>query len=280
MMSMRLWRMIVRADRQDPLFRRFSEIDLPRPTSAAGRAPWRTGQLALCAAVGATLAFWLSPKLIVLVLIPPIVGITLMVLLPLLLPLLVLAYGFPLTAAVVAGIHREKRRYTYDLLCATPGGALPASWNCAVGYLYRRSWFLPLRWGARSTMTLGIALVCGLGGLSLLLALQGQQPWGWAQLRLLLGLLLLLALYFSTIAQSLVQSLLVGLLASSFSWARADAALAGLLLQALLTALPLLLAALALPLLDEWALLLLMALREAVIMLLWRALRGRLAWGQ
>ena len=221
--------------------------------------------------------------------------ITLMVASPILLPVYVLAAGFQLTADVIGGIYREKHQHTYELICASTRGALQASWSFAIGALYRSAWFAPLRWGTLITVRLGLAVLGGLFVFTLLTALLVPAAVGLEQLRLLALVALLLVVYFSNMTQTLVLSLLVGLCASSFDWSRPDSMTVGVCLHLALTSLPLLAGGLVFialgrtavesgPLLrtlvEAGSLLLIVALRELLIALLWSALARRLEWGR
>ena len=236
-----------------------------------------------------------TPELLVLVLVIPMLMLTLMVATPVLLPLFVIFAGARLTFEVISGIYREKHQHTYELICASTRGALQASWSFAAGVLYRSDWFLPLRWGTLLTCRLGLAALGVLGAFTLLAALLTPQAVGMEQLRLLALVALMLALYYSNMTQTLALSLLVGLYASSFDWSRNDGMTVGIFLHLALTSLPLAVGGLAFvlfgraafesgPLLRTLAeggsLLLIVALREAQIALLWRALARRLEWGR
>ena len=166
--------------------------------------------------------------------------VMLIVVAPVLLPVVVLIAGARLTAEVVADIFREKHQYTYDLICASTRGTLDASWSYATGILYRSNWFLPLRWGTRMTMRLGLALLGGLTVIALFTALSSGQDFGIEQARLLLMVLLSLALYYSNMMQTLVMSLVIALVASSFDWSRHDSTLVGVFAYLSLSLLPLL----------------------------------------
>lgn len=292
MMSRRLWRSLTAMDIDDPIFRRVSEIRKAAAPKPGMRLPRPLIATAIPALVAALLH---APELLMLVLVIPIVMITLIVLMPVMLPIVVILAGSRLMVDVIGGIYREKHQHTYELICASTRGALQASWSFAGGILYRSPWFTPLRWGTLMTFRLGSAVLGGLCVFILLSALIGPQAVDIEQVRLLAMLALLLALYFSNMTQTLVLSLLVGLYASSFDWSRPDGMTVGVFLHIALTSLPLLAGGLALaaygraviepgPLLrtvvEGGSLLLVVALREAAISLLWSALARRLEWGR
>lgn len=293
MMSWRLWRRLAAMDIDDPIFRRVSEI---RKAAAAPKPGIRLPRPLIAAAIPALIAALIhAPELLLLVFVLPILMITLIVLTPVMLPIFVIVAGIRLMVEVIGGIYREKHQHTYELICASTRGALQANWSFAAGILYRSPWFLPLRWGTLMTFRLGTAALGGLCVFTLLTALLSPQTVGSEQVRLLAMLALLLALYFSNMTQTLVLSLLTGLFASSFDWSRPDGMTVGVFLHIALTSLPLLAGGLVLaafgraviepgPLLrtvvEGGALLLVVALREATIALLWSALARRLEWGR
>ncbi len=289
MLSLHLWRTIAEADIHDPIFRRVSQIH--KPARQIPPRPSRSRLLWLLAALAFAFVLILAPRLLVAVLIVPFTLITLVVAAPLLLPVLIWFAGAFSTGEIISGIQREKQQNTYDLICASTQGKLNASWSFATGMLHRGSYFPPLRWGTRLSLRFGLAALGGLGVFTLLFALSDPTGFGIAQIRLLLLPLLLAALTFSNLTQTFVVSHIIGLLASSFDWAKRDAMLVGLLAYALLNALPLVGAGLvylpfrwfvfeppllALLAVEAFALLLIIAGRELTIMALWSALKRRM----
>ena len=289
MLSLQLWRTIAEADIHDPIFRRVSRIQ--KPARQPPPRPSRPRQLGLLIALTFAFVLLLAPQLLVAVLIVPFTLITLVVAAPLLLPVLIWFAGAFSTGEIISGIQREKQQNTYDLICASTQGKLNASWSFATGTLHRGGYFLPLRWGTRMSLRFGLAALGGLSLFVLLFALADPAGFGIAQVRLLLLPLLLAALTFSNLTQTSVVSHIIGLLASSFDWAKRDAMLVGLLAYAVLHTLPLAVAGLVYlpfrffvfepPLLavlavEAFALLLIIAGREAVIVALWAGLKRRM----
>lgn len=289
MLSLHLWRTIAEADIHDPIFKRVSQIQKParqlRPRPRSPRLVW------LFVAMASSFVLIIAPQLLVAVLIVPFILMTLVVAAPLLLPVLIWLAGAFSTGEIISGIQREKRQNTYDLICASTQGKLNASWSFATGMLHRGGYFLPLRWGTRISLRFGFAALGGLGVCTLLFAISDATGFGISQIRLLLLPLLLAALTYSNLTQTFVVSHIIGLLASSFDLAKRDAMLVGLLAYALLHTLPLASAGLVYlpfrwfvlepPLLlvlavEAFALLLIIAGRELVIMALWSALKRRM----
>lgn len=289
MLSLRLWRTIAEADINDPIFRRVSQIQRPAVHAMPRRPiPW---PLWLLAALGTTVALLLAPQLLLLLFALPITMMALVVAAPAYLPALVWLAGAFATGEIISGIYREKHQFTYDLICASTQGKLNASWSFATGIIHRGGYFLPLRWGTRISLRAGLAAHSALALVTLLFGLSGAASFGLAQLRLLLLPLLILALYFSNMTQTFALSHTIGLLASSYDWAKRDAMLAGLVGYALLNTLPLVGAGLAylafrwlvyephplaLIAVEAVALLLILAVRELVIVALWSALKRRM----
>ena len=289
MLSLRLWQTIADVDIQDPIVRRVSQIRKPAtrslPRMRMPRLLW------LIALVAIALAVFMAPQLLALALALPIVMITLVVAAPVLLPAFIWFAGAYHTGEIISGIQREKHQNTYDLICASTQGKLKASWSFATGMLHRGGAFLPLTWGARASLRLGLAALIGLTAFALLFALSGAASFGIEQIRLLALPLLFLAVYYSNMTQTFVLAHIIGLLASSFDWAKRDALLVGLILYVALSSLPLLGAGLvyvpfrwlvfephpaALLLVEALALLLIMSARELAIVALWAGLRRRM----
>ena len=289
MLSLRLWRTIAEVDIQDPIVRRVSQIRKPAarplPRARPPRLLWLLALVAIAAAV------FMAPQLLALALALPILMITLVVAAPVLLPALIWLAGAYHTGEIISGIQREKRQNTYDLICASTQGKLKASWSFATGILHRGGAFLPLTWGVRASLRLGLAALIGLTVLTLLFALGGASRFGIEQIRLLALPLLFLAVYFTNMTQTFALAHIIGLLASSFDWAKRDAMLVGLILYVALSSLPVLGAGLiympvrwfvfepqplALLLVEALALLLIIAGRELTIVALWAGLKRRM----
>ena len=289
MLSLRLWRTITEADIHDPIFRRVSQIR--RPTARALPRVRTPRLLWLVALPALALSLIMAPQLLALVLVVPISMISLIVASPVLLPAVIWLAGALATGDIISGIYRERHQHTYDLICASAQGKLKASWSFATGMLHRGGTFLPLRWGTRISLRVGLAALAGLACFTLLFALSEAASFGIEQIRLLTLPLLFMAVYFTNLTQSFALSHIIGLLASSFDWAKRDAMLVGLLAYALLNTLPLLGAGLiyfafrllvfeprplALLAVEALALLLIIAGRELTILALWSALKRRM----
>ena len=230
MISPRLWQQVIRPDHSNPIIRRFRHS--PPPAAVAARTS-RRRRLVYAAVAIALILIALNPsQILVLIFILPMLMITLIVLAPLLLPLLTLLAGAGLVAETLGAIVREKHQHTYELMCACTEGALYANWSCAIGVLHRGFWFAAMRWGTRVSLRLGLFALGLLLLLMLALIAFDHQQVGAEQLRILLVTAALLLVYGSQLAQTLLTSLLIGLIAGSFDWHRRDALLAGALIYA------------------------------------------------
>ena len=275
MLSRRVWLALAQPGLGDPIARRMvdsSPSTQSRPRSKRGRRLWLALAVALC--VPSVIAL---PQVMILALIVPMTLLSLVVLSPALLPFVVPLLGASLTNEIIAGIAAEKSRHTWPLLCAGPGGALHASWSCAIGIARRGMWLLPLRFLARMTLWAGAGLWVALLALTLWLSVTGQLSPGGEQARMLLILALLMGLYLAQLAQTLGLAAVCGVWASAFDWSRFDAALAGLGMYLALAVMPLLA--------GGWlaargqglaAVMLVLAARECGAWLLWRHARWRL----
>jgi hypothetical protein len=125
-------------------------------------------------------------------------------------------------------VAQARANNTLDLLCATPRGAFGAIWSLALSQLHRASSFYN-RYARRRRIffSLGsvfLVLIFALGGTVLNTAFVDLDP-------LLIGVLssfaLLVAVYMDYI-QSIVVSVLIGMIAPGFSRQRLDAQVLGL----------------------------------------------------
>lgn len=289
MLSRRLWRLISEPDISNPIFKRVSHS---HKLVAKPRQPVRIPRLLVYIGLLAMLIILIrAPQFLLLVFEIPILMITLIVMSPILLPFVILLAGGWLVSAVIGGIYREKRQYTYDLICASTKGSLYANWSFAMGILHRGDWFAALKSGVHLSLRLGQGILAALTLLTLWLALSNSHLVGFEQLRLLLMPALALTLYYTHMTQSFVISLVIGLYASSFDWVKRDASWIGMVLYALAQGLPFLLALLiyigfnrvvlephplAAIAVDSLSLAVIVFTREAVIVLLWHPLAHQL----
>ena len=294
MFSWRLWQQLAEPDRHNPIFRRASQTY--KPSRSPKRRYSVPRPLLLIAVIALIAAVVHEPQLLLLLFEIPIVMITLVVASPALLPLFTLCMGALLAVEVIQGIYREKHQHTYELICSSTPGSLHANWSFAKGILHRGGWFTALRWGSAQSLRLGRIVLGGALLLVVWLLLSDHTRFGFEQVRVLILIALILALYYTHLTQTLVLSLLIGLFSSSFDLNRRDAVFIGVCLYLFAQALSIGLALLfyitcsrllfephaLIKLLVESATVALVILsREALIVLLWQPLRHRLnsSWG-
>ncbi len=290
MLSWRLWQLAVQPDHSNPIIRRVSLRQ--KAASNPGRRSMRISRRLVAGATLLLIAILMyQPQLLILPLGIPVLVISIVGAAPLLLPLITIVFGAYLLTEVIHAIHREKHQHTYDLMCASTGGALYANWSCAIGILHRSGWYLGLRWGTLLSIRVGLLFLGGFILLTLWLLLSDYRSVGFPQLRLLLFLLLLFALYYTNLSQSLVLSLLAGLYVGSVGWTKHDSTLVGMLLYVFAQSLPFAAAVLLYVTGNRVAagahslvticfqcicLLLIIVIRELIIALLWYGLKHRL----
>ena len=214
--------------RHNPIFRRASQTYKPSRSPKRGYSVPRP--LLLIAVIALIAAVAHEPQLLLLLFEVPIVMITLVVASPALLPLFTLCMGALLALEVIQGIYREKHQHTYELICSSTPGSLHANWSFAKGILHRGGWFSALRWGSAQSLRLGRIVLGGALLLIVWLLLSDHTRFGFEQVRVLLLIALLLALYYTHLTQTLVLSLLIGLFSSSFDLNGRDAVFIGVCL--------------------------------------------------
>ncbi|MCB9450655.1 MAG: hypothetical protein H6672_04405 [Anaerolineaceae bacterium] len=221
----------------------------------------------------------------------------LLLLMPLILLILGVAYGLDCALRISTAIARSHEDDTYALLALTPGGAIEASWALCASTLYRNRDFSRLRATVNGTLIVGLVLTPVIALFSILFAtgLTGRFLTMLDVFTNFVNLLTVLAVLYLEYVQSTVQGVLVGMLIPTYVQNRLDANIFALLTFLLLqiavyaaflllgfTLLPILLDSLALDI--GWVTMLLAALRvglfygirEAVIAGVWWRLMTRL----
>ncbi|MDE2951087.1 MAG: hypothetical protein OXT68_09995 [Chloroflexota bacterium] len=292
MLSSRLWRQIAQPDTRNPIFRRASQSY--KPASAPERRYHFPRPLLLIAGIALIIAVALQPQLLILLFAIPILMIMLVVASPALLPLFALVAGLFLTVEIIAGITREKRQHTYELICSSTPGSLYANWSFAKGAAHRGGWFAALRWGSAQSLRLGGVVLGGALLLILWLLLSGRAL-ELEQLRLTLLIALLLLLYHRHLTQTVVLGALIGLFSGSFDLGERDAGFIGICLYIFAQGMSIGLAGLFCAAcgrlfyephtlvsmgVESVAVGIVILCREALIVALWRGLRARLELGR
>lgn len=236
MLSWRLWQTIAEPVTKNPIFNRVRNDDSSHPKSDFRfKIPRYIYFVAIFLGVIALIRI---PSGFVMLVQVPVLFIVLTVISPLLLPFAVFFGGGYLVSKVTSNIHREKRQYTYELLCASPLGSLNANWLFAAGLLHRGGWFHTLKLGMFFTYRVGQVVIVILGILTLLTFFSTDDLSRAESLRTLINLMLLLGLYYASLFQAIVLSLLIGLYTSSTDLSRRDANFVCLVTHILLQFLP------------------------------------------
>lgn len=222
----------------------------------------------------------------------------LFLLLPLILVALGLTYGLDCALRVSLAITRERGRATFDLLALTPPGVMGAMWALCTSALYRRHDFMRLREIVRASLVGGVWAGVVITGILLFLNSEAFTRFTQPNEVILTGLanfLVILGAVRVEYIQSAVLGVLLGMAVASATANRLDGSLWAfglyLLLQGVVYVITLALGFMLLPLvydrlhfsgayalmsLSLLRLLIFAAAREALIGLVWRALRVRL----
>ena len=100
----------------------------------------------------------------------------------------------------------------------------------AIGILHRGAWFGALRWGTLQSLRAGRYVFLAAVILAFLLLLSDRASVGIEQLHVLTLIALLLILYYAQLTQTMVMSLIIGLISSSFDLSKYDAGFVGICL--------------------------------------------------
>ena len=178
------------------------------------------------------------PEILVILIQLPALLIVFAIISPILFPIVVMFTGGYLISKIVSGINKEKRQYTYELLCASPQGTLHACLLFAMGIFYRGDWFNWQQTFVHLTFRVIQIILIVLGGLTLLTFISGDESTHFVSLRTLVNLVLLLGLYYSSLLQPFVLSLLIGVYGASLDLNQRDSNIVALLLYVVLQCVP------------------------------------------
>jgi hypothetical protein len=136
---------------------------------------------------------------------------------PLIIPIVITAYGVSYAVSIAGLISREREKQIYEMFCLTPPGPLGVNWQLATGRLHheeelRRRHFLMI-----------LSILAGLAHLVLLATLtyQGTAKISITETALtLLSNAILTATFYLDYIQSTVLSVLMGILVPTFPEAR------------------------------------------------------------
>ncbi|GEM_PF-1162516 len=228
MLSWRLWDTLAEPASRNPIFTFVRDRRKPQPklelqSSLFVRLLW------VIAIVLVVIGLIRIPEMLIYLFQVPILAVTFLVVSPLLLPLGAILAGGYLVHKITERIHKEKRQFTYELLCTSPDGALYANWSFATGILHRDGWFQWMKAITLITYRLGRIAVSVIAVILLGLLVLGDGSIGFSEIHLIISLALLVGLYYTNIQQSISLSLMIGLFASSLNSSRRDANIIGLL---------------------------------------------------
>ena len=289
MLSLRLWQQIAEPDTHSPVFRRASQMH--KPMSGARRGLRAPRVLLILSAIVVMALLVHAPQLFTVLFVLPMIVIVLVVASPGLLPLFTVVAGAFTVLEVINGICREKVQHTYELICSSTRGSLDANWSFAIGILHRGAWFGALRWGTLQSLRAGRYVFFGAVILACLLLLSDRASVGIEQLHVLTLIALLLILYYAQLTQTMVMSLIIGLISSSFDLSKYDASFVGICLYIFWQVVPPALALLfyvtcgrllleqhplTQMLIESVTVLIFIGSRESLIALLWLPLKHRL----
>lgn len=228
MLSWRLWQTLAEPASRNPIFKfvrdqRKSQKKQHTKQSVALRL------LVIIAIVMLVVGFIYVPQMLLYLFQIPILMIVFFVVSPLFVPLGVIFAGGYLVYQIIERIHKEKRQYTYELICASPDGALYANWSFATGLLHRNGWFQWMKAITLIVYRMARITVIVVTVIVFLLLLAGDKAIDFEEIHLLISFALIVGLYYTNIQQSMALSLTIGLYTSSLNISRRDASLIGLL---------------------------------------------------
>jgi hypothetical protein len=225
MLSWSLWKTIKNPPMGHPIFQRASieqSMALPR---IANRPTIRLAQFLL--GVLATIVLIQNPQLILLVFMGSAFLVLFILVAPLLLPVVVLAYGAFLAAAISALINAEKEAHTYSLLCVSPGGSLSINWIIGSGVMHRGQAIEWLHAAIRTALIIALFGVLVIAGIIVALAVSmlfGNDVQGFSEaVRTSIELFSMLGIFYSGYMQSLVLAVIVGVLIPHYNIKGRDA---------------------------------------------------------
>lgn len=236
MLSWRLWKTIVEPVVRNPIFSRVREERILR-LKPRERITIPT-YVYIIVAVFLAIFVARTPEYFIVVLQIPMVLIVLLTVSPLAAPLFVVFAGSHLVSQITSDISKEKRQYTYELLCASPAGTLDTNWRIATGILHRGSWFNWLKSITRLALRIAQVTLGALAVITFIALFSGDTNTRLESLRTLTNLILIVGLYYMSMVQPIVASLVVGLHATSLNLSRRDSNIIGLMIYLLIQLMP------------------------------------------
>lgn len=239
MLSWRLWQILQRPSYKNPIFRRVRKQPtrtIPQISLSGLHLPPRLVNVILILALILVLQ---QPHLLFEVLKVLIVLLMLVICSPLLLPLAVIVYGIYLSLTISSEISAEKEASTYDLLCISPDGSLSVSWRFASGILHRSESFMWLKTAITLILGLvGVVFFVIMGLVTFMSMTEGGFTDLWQPIRMVLDVVLFLCLIYTGYSQSIVLSIIIGLLMPALDFYRRDVMMVAVFSYILLEILP------------------------------------------
>jgi hypothetical protein len=163
-----------------------------------------------------------DPSLIVLLIfMAPILAVFLIITILVLLPLIVFAYGTFLATTISLSISVEKKNNTYDLLCVSPDGPLTINWLISNGVLHRNQlfdWLYAAIRIANIIALVGLLIMVIVFSLMVISMLSGNSIQALPDaLRTLIEMMVLFAIFCTGYIQSVVLSVVIGLLIPQYN---------------------------------------------------------------
>ena len=239
MLSWRLWQSLLDPVYKNPIFKRITSERRFSKQTATIKMPRYISRLIVALIL---LVIVRNPYILLLFFQIPAVVIMGIVLTPVIMPYIVMLYGGYMVSKITTIIHKEKRQYTYDLLCASPDGTLRTNWILATGIVHRGEWFYWAEGIGRFTYRVGQIILLVIAILTLATLLFTETPFYFESLQTLIDLSLLLGLYYTSLMQTFVLIILVGLYATSFDLRQRDSGIVGVLIYFILLVIPYLMA--------------------------------------
>ena len=235
MLTLRLWQTISAPAYKHPIFKRIrNEPRLPNTVKLS--ISWRTVYYA--SLMFFVLAIIRTPHFLMWLFQIPIIMVMLVVTIPIQLPILIMLVGGYLVVKITTHIHKEKRQYTYDLLCASPEGALYANWIFAIGILHRGDWFEWIESIGQVVYRIGQVSLLLLTSLTAIFIVSSDTTTHMESIRTLVNITLLFTLYYTSMRHSIVLSLIVGLHTTSLDFNQRDSSIIGLVSYIILQLIP------------------------------------------
>jgi hypothetical protein len=208
MLSWKLWRTLQNPPLKHPIFRRASMGTTTSISAKTRHSPIIFPLIIVMIPIVAAQLLHINTFVMLVSL--PILLVMTMIISPLLLPVIIFCFGAYIATRISHAVFMEKQNATYDLLHLPPVQIIRTDWTLATGVLYRNHAFELLNYAAQFTMFgAGVAIV---------ITIAVFLATGYAiRLTELLNMVALLALFYTGYVQSIVVSIILGLLVPQYA---------------------------------------------------------------